>query len=67
MQQPIQQKNTIDETIARIVSIVEDWEQILPELNALTKEQRLSFTTDGLDPLTVLDPSTHSLAYSFFM
>lgn len=58
----------IDEVIALIVSL-EDSSQskILDKLNSLNKASLLSSTSDGLDPLTVLNPKTHSLAYLYFM
>lgn len=56
----------IDEAIALIVS-----EQTIAEnvatLDTLTPAQLLAYTSDGLDPLTVLNPVTHSLAYLYFM
>jgi hypothetical protein len=66
MQQSTEQAS-IDEFIARILSTTQDWIQIVPELNALTQQQLLSFTSDSLDPLTILDPSLQSLAYLYFM
>lgn len=60
---------SIDEVLARIVSS-ENTSQIkntLTLLNTLTKPNLLSYTADGLDPLTVLNPNTHSLAYLYFM
>ncbi|KAG1155649.1 hypothetical protein G6F37_008355 [Rhizopus arrhizus] len=66
MQQSTEQ-TSIDEFIARILSTTQDWIQIVPELNALTQQQLLSFTSDSLDPLTILDPSLQSLAYLYFI
>lgn len=60
---------SIDEVIALIISTENNSQlkNILAPLNTLTKTNLLSYTTDGLDPLTVLNPITHSLAYLYFM
>ncbi|KAG2194865.1 hypothetical protein INT47_002659 [Mucor saturninus] len=60
---------SIDEVIALIISAdnTSQLKNILVQLNTLTKSNLLSYTTDGLDPLTVLNPSTHSLAYLYFI
>lgn len=59
----------IDEVIALIISTetTSQLKNVLAQLNTLTKANLLSYTTDGLDPLTVLNPTTHSLAYLYFM
>lgn len=56
----------IDEAIARIVSGQTNAENVAT-LDTLTAAQLLSYTSDGLDPLTVLNPVSHSLAYLYFM
>lgn len=59
----------IDEVIALIISVENNSQlkNVLALLNTLTKANLLSYTTDGLDPLTVLNPNIHSLAYLYFM
>lgn len=59
----------IDEVIALAISDQDNShsKKLLTQLNSLTKPSLLSYTSDGLDPLTVLNPVTHSLAYLFFM
>lgn len=57
---------TVDEAIALIVSSDEN-RQYKNMLDSLTTEQLLSTTSDGLDPLTVLNPVSHSLPYLYFM
>lgn len=56
----------IDEAIALIVSGQTIAENVAT-LDTFTAAQLLSYTSDGLDPLTVLNPVTHSLAYLYFM
>ncbi|KAL0145627.1 hypothetical protein V8B55DRAFT_1018076 [Mucor lusitanicus] len=56
----------IDEAIARIVSGQTNAENVAT-LDTLTAAQLLSYTSDGLDPLTVLNPVSHSLAYLYFI
>jgi hypothetical protein len=58
--------SSIDEVIALIVSgqPSKRWTSIL---DTLSKEQLLAYTADGLDPLTVLNPTNYSLAYLYFM
>lgn len=57
---------TVDEAIALIVSS-QGTTQYKDMLDTLTSEQLLSATSDGLDPLTALNPVSHSLAYLYFM
>jgi hypothetical protein len=59
----------IDEIVALSISAQDNsqWKKLLAQLNTLTKPSLLSYTTDGLDPLTVLNPVTHSLTYLYFM
>ncbi|CAO3631126.1 unnamed protein product [Mucor fragilis] len=56
----------IDEAIALIVSGQTIAENVAT-LDTFTAAQLLSYTSDGLDPLTVLNPVTHSLAYLYFI
>ncbi|KAI8636394.1 hypothetical protein BD408DRAFT_426218 [Parasitella parasitica] len=56
----------IDETIALIVSGQTTSENVAA-LDTLTAAQLLAYTSDGLDPLIVLNPVTHSLAYLYFI
>jgi uncharacterized surface protein with fasciclin (FAS1) repeats len=58
--------SSIDEVIALIVSGQpgKRWTTIL---DTLSKEQLLAYTANGLDPLTVLNPTNCSLAYLYFM
>lgn len=72
MQQPEAESSkpipSIDEVIAIIISLEDSGhKKILDKLNLLNSASLLSYTTDGLDPLTVLNPKTHSLAYLYFM
>ncbi|GAN10932.1 COP9 signalosome complex subunit 3 [Mucor ambiguus] len=56
----------IDEAIALIISGQTNAENVAT-LDTLTTAQLLSYTSDGLDPLTVLNPVSHSLAYLYFI
>ncbi|GAA5812592.1 hypothetical protein MFLAVUS_006049 [Mucor flavus] len=72
MQQPEAESSkpipSIDEVIAIIISVEDSGhKKILDKLNLLNSASLLSYTTDGLDPLTVLNPKTHSLAYLYFI
>lgn len=59
----------IDEIVALAISTqdVAAAKRLLNQLNSLNKTSLLSYTSDGLDPLTVMNPVTHSLAYLYFM
>lgn len=59
----------IDEILALVTSAENSAQlkKLLSSLNFLNKASLLSYTTDGLDPLTVLNPTTHSLGYLYFM
>lgn len=75
MQQPQAESSTastplaIDEIVARVTSIENNGQlkELVALLNTLNKQSLVSYTTDGLDPLTVLNPTTHSLGYLYFM
>lgn len=62
---------TIDETIALVMSTDGNSSRQLKStahrLMKLSETNLRSYTSDGLDPLTVLDPQAHSLAYLFFL
>ncbi|KAI7898522.1 uncharacterized protein BX663DRAFT_442849 [Cokeromyces recurvatus] len=58
---------TLDEVIGRIVSGRFTHQENLTMLNKLTTQQLTSYTLDGLDPLTVINPATFSLAYLYFI
>ncbi|RCH79937.1 hypothetical protein CU098_000644, partial [Rhizopus stolonifer] len=62
---PIEQPNSIDEVIALVVSDQAHAHAAI--LNTLSTQQLLAYTSDGLDPLTVLNPVSHSLAYLYFI
>lgn len=59
----------IDEIVARVTSIENNGQlrELVALLNTLNKQSLVSYTTDGLDPLTVLNPTTHSLGYLYFI
>ncbi|KAI8991101.1 hypothetical protein BDF20DRAFT_842680 [Mycotypha africana] len=58
--------NTIDEIVALIVS-GQSAPFYVPTLDKLNREQLTAYTSDGLDPLTILNPVTHSAAYLYFI
>ena len=62
----IKEQPSIDEAIALIISGQSNSENATT-LDTLTSAQLLAYTSDGLDPLTVLNPVTHSLPYLYFM
>ena len=71
MQQP-EPMNTappIDEILALVTSAENSGQlkTLIVQLDHLNKASLLSYTSDGLDPLTVLNPATHSLGYLYFM
>ncbi|KAI8365967.1 uncharacterized protein BYT42DRAFT_505179 [Radiomyces spectabilis] len=59
----------IDEVLALIVSVNDttQWLLIAHKLNKLSEAQLRSYTSDNLDPLTILDPAVHSLGYLYFI
>ncbi|KAI8348303.1 hypothetical protein BD560DRAFT_239777 [Blakeslea trispora] len=62
---PVEQPASIDEAIALVVSGPSDTHANI--LKTLSSQQLLAYTSDGLDPLTILNPVTHSLAYLYFI
>ena len=62
----VKEQPSIDEAIALIISGQSNSENVTT-LDTLTPAQLLTYTSDGLDPLTVLNPITHSLPYLYFM
>ncbi|KAI8374995.1 hypothetical protein EDC96DRAFT_437302 [Choanephora cucurbitarum] len=61
----IEQPTSIDEAIALVVSGPSDAHAGI--LKTLSAQQLLAYTSDGLDPLTILNPVNHSLAYLYFI
>ncbi|KAG2215350.1 hypothetical protein INT46_011720 [Mucor plumbeus] len=62
----VKEQPSIDEAIALIISGQSNSENVTT-LDTLTPAQLLTYTSDGLDPLTVLNPITHSLPYLYFI
>ncbi|KAI9250010.1 hypothetical protein BY458DRAFT_542522 [Sporodiniella umbellata] len=63
----MQKTNRVDEIISTTLSTKNDWKTLAFDLSLLKTDELLSMTSNGADPLVVLDPSAHSLTYSFFI
>ncbi|KAI8875314.1 hypothetical protein K501DRAFT_299412 [Backusella circina FSU 941] len=72
MSHPPQQESTnpsVDELLASVCASNNDtkWNEIVKKLDTLKESQLVSYTSEQLDPLSVLNPVNHSVAYLYFI
>jgi hypothetical protein len=72
MSNPTQQESanpSVDELLASISASNNDtnWSDVVKKLDTLKEAQLVSYTSEQLDPVSVLNPVNHSVAYLYFM
>jgi hypothetical protein len=72
MSNPTRQESanpSVDELLAFISASNNDtnWSDVVKKLDTLKEAQLVSYTSEQLDPVSVLNPVNHSVAYLYFM